>query len=457
MIKKLFSEFNPSNKTTWKEQVEKETKKPVAELNRDVIENTESLDPYYSFEEFDPSSVSELVRAQRKTPGWLNTPDIHINNTKVGNQKLQTAISGGAQALILHLLNNIETDDVSWLLHNIKLTETPVFFKTQQDPLQVFDLVSRDSGYSIKGGIAYDPLAQTMCTSNSPDINYKNLANLCIKSQTMTDFYPLMVEGHAFHNAGATPEQELAFMMGSMALYLDKLTDLDVPAPVALQSIFFSVSIGTNYLAEIAKLRALRMLHRRMVTAYGTNTPSAFIHASTSSLYISDTLPHTNMIRATSAAMSAVIGGCDALTVKPYDVSLNEDNYFSERIARNVSSIVAQESYINRVADPAAGSYYIEKLSQKIADSAWALFLEIEKKGGITVCFDNGFIMDQLETSWKYKSHGLLNGGVMVGVNKYLDSNQKQYHRNPKPDTTETEHRYLKDRNLAKFWYNHQQ
>ena len=451
MANNLFSEFDPTSKSAWKKQVEQEIKKPVAELFKGKNNQYNIPDPYYSFEEFDPENFSELDECQKTFPGWLNTPEIQVSDPVATNEKMHEVLSKGAHALVLDLQNNIKTNDVSRLFHNIRLTDTTVFFKTQQDPLEIFGLISNGSGYTIKGGIANDPVAQWMKTGQLFDHTLKDISSLCKATESMKHFYPIMVEGHVFHNAGATLQQELAFMLATMVFYLDKLTDADTTPSLAFKSIFFSVSVGTGYLPEISKLRALRLLNNRIADAYSIDTTKAFIHASTSSFYNSDTLPHTNMLRATSSAMSAVIGGCDALTVRAFDELISQPNDFSDRIARNVSSVLAHESYINQVADPAAGSYYIEKLSQELAESAWKLFLEVENRGGIIACFENDFIQDRIGTSWKEKVEAMNNGHVMVGVNKYSNKSAEISDLVKTNDYTGT--RLLQTRNLAKFWH----
>ncbi|MCE7041571.1 methylmalonyl-CoA mutase family protein [Dyadobacter sp. CY312] len=449
----LFSEFGPTNKSAWQQQVEQEIKRPVAELNRTTNTSPNELDPYYSHEEFNPENFFELNSCQKKDPGWLNMPEVVVNDPMLANDEIQKSLSGGAQAMLLHLQNNLTINDVSRLLHKVRLTDVPVFFKTPQNPSHLFELISKGSGYAMKGGIADDPVANWMNKGTSFDHSLKEKLSVCKATETMADFYPLMVESHVFHNAGATQQQELAFLVASFVSYLDKLTDNGISPSLALKSVFFSVSVGTDYMTEISKMRALRLLHKRITDAYGVNAAKPFIHASSSSFYYADTLPHTNMLRATSSAMSAVIGGCDALTVTPYDNLLRERTDFSARIARNVSSIIAHESYINQVSDPAAGSYFIEKKSNELAESAWQLFLDVERRGGIIASFENGFIQDEIDKSWHQKLEAMRNGSVMVGVNKYSNESPEIIALTKSEDHNETGIRVLPNRNLAKTWH----
>lgn len=453
MDKKLFSDFLPSDKLIWQEQVKKEIKKPASELNKDSRGTIRKTEPYYSSEEFETGHFELLHQYQKSIPGWLNMPEIKPTEYISANQKIHQAISSGAQAIFINAEAQILSPrDVSKLLHNVRTTEIPVFIKTGQNPNDIFNLLEKDSGYSIKGGIAHDYVASWMANLQPFDQTFKDIASLFKRTESMKHFYPLMVETHIFHNAGATPEQELAYLIGSLVFYLDKLTDTGISADLILKNIFFSVSVGTEYLTEIAKLRAARLLVGRIADAYGANHQTPFFHAKISNLYMANTLPHTNLLRTTSAAMSAVMGGCDALTIPAYDESFSTPSDFSDRIAQNISSILSNESYINQVADPAAGSYYIDQLSQDLADSAWSLFLDLENRGGLIACFESGYIQDEIDKSWQNKMQALEHGYDMVGVNKYQDKITPPL--TPESVVLEEEFRNLPNRNLSTYWNN---
>jgi methylmalonyl-CoA mutase len=130
--------------------------------------------------------------------------------------------------------------------------------------------------------------------------------------------------------------------------------------------------------------------------------------------------PYTNMLRATTEAMSAVMGGCDALTVLAYDSIIGEQSSeLGERIARNVSILMREEAHLDKTIDPSAGSYYIENLTYQLFVQAWKLFQEVEIMGGITAAFEKGFIKDEINQSYEAKVKNLQNGKVMVGVNRF--------------------------------------
>ena len=273
----------------------------------------------------------------------------------------------------------------------------------------------------------------------------------------MKEFRPVMIDGNRYHNAGADTVQELAFVVSATVCYMDMLTDEGISALPAFNRFLFSVPIGPDYLTQIAKLRALRSLLGKVAAAYSlpAELASPFIQARTSSFYHSAVLPHTNMIRASSEAMSAVIGGGNALTIDHYVKNTDPDDSFPGRIASNVSSLLRYEGYLGDIADPAAGSYLIENMSLKIADAAWVLFLEMEKKGGIIPCFESGFIQDKLDLTYKQKLAALHSGRVVIGVNKYQFKTDVEATASP-TETTEEKTvqglRLLTDRNLAAAW-----
>lgn len=422
MSKLHFSEFNSSPKETWKKQAEKELGENKTKIGSWEIASDLFVDPYYTAEAVDNEQIADLQNVQKKIPGWLNIPFISFDNAWATNAKIKSSLESGADAVILDLKeNDLIKSELSKTLHGIRISETPIFFSTEINSEKLFEEISRGAGYYLKGGIYNDPLANWMRTGNDFEEAQKNIGNVLEKTKMMREFRPLMIESHVFHNAGANVVQELAFLLSSTVHYLDKLTDAGTSPLHALNRFFYSVSIGTEYLTEIAKLRALRSLYRKISRAYQIPDElcNVFIHTQTSSFYDSRYSSENNLIRNTSEAMSAVIGGCDGLTVHPFDNASNKSPEFSERVARNISSLLENESYLSAVADPSAGSYQLDMMSLKIADAAWKLFLQTEEKGGLISCFQNGFIQSEIENSWQKKMVDFNDGKIMVGVNKF--------------------------------------
>jgi methylmalonyl-CoA mutase len=247
-------------------------------------------------------------------------------------------------------------------------------------------------------------------------------------------FRTIAVDGTTYHNAGATATQELAFTLARLADVIDALTGPGESAPgeptpgeptpgtsseQAMARTVIRMAVGTSYFMEIAKFRALRVLLARFLSAYGVQEATYTVHAITSAFYDAKATPYTNMLRATTEAMAAVLGGCDVLTVRPYDAVFGLETDFSQRIARNIATLLRDESYLDKVADPAAGSYYIDTLTAQLTEAAWTLFLELEQMGGLAKASEAGYVQQVLDAAYQTKIEAVREGRVLVGVTKF--------------------------------------
>jgi len=187
---------------------------------------------------------------------------------------------------------------------------------------------------------------------------------------------------------------------------------------------------------EIAKFRAARLLWAKIVEAYDPNSKVIMnIHAETISWNMTVYDSFVNILRSTSEAMSAGIAGIDSMTVIPYNSIYEPANKLSERIARNTQIILQEESYMDKVIDPSAGSYYIESLTDAIISEGWKLFCEVESKGGYIAAFKSGFVQSRIkEVAQKRELNIATRREVLLGTNQYPDWNEK---RNSAPLTEE--------------------
>ena len=433
----LFSNLFPdADKTAWLTQVQKELKSENAyDSLRWKTDEGFVLEPYYTADELNGLPLDTVQAAQKSTAGWLNTPEYRITDEKADNALLRSALTQGADALILNL--PASSVNVSQLLNGIKLSDTPVFFRLTTDQTDFIRLLKTVAPYQLKGGLL----------ANGRDIT-PDVTRLTIDS---SQFRTVCVSSQAFHNAGATATQELAFTLSSLVDTYDKLTETGLTLAQLVPKTMLSISVGTSYFPEIAKLRALRVLVVRLLTAYEFSAViSPFIHAQTSTFYDATVTPYTNLIRATTEAMAAVIGGCDVLTVHPYDTVLNQptgspNRNFADSIARNVSLLLKEESYLNKVADPAGGSYYVENLTYQFVETAWRLFLDVEKRGGLTKALADGFVQQEIERSYQAKVAAVRTGKVLVGVTRFR-SDELSDQPNPASGATMS---LLPDRRLA--------
>ncbi len=375
------------------------------------------LEPYYTTDALTGLPLELIQSAQRSDAGWLNAPERAVQDAAQANASLRQALDGGADALMLTLPDQFDQTQLSRLLKDIKLSETPVFFQTDQ-PGVLLNALRSVAPYQWRGGLLSDPIAQYVRTAIIPEgFQTADATQLAVNAPR---FRTICASSHVFHNAGATATQELAFLLSNLTDQYDALTDAGLPVSDLVSRTILSVSVGTSYFLEIAKLRALRVSWFRLLGYYKqASVPAPYIHAQTSTFYDAKATPNTNLLRSTTEAMAAVIGGADVLTVHPFDAVLGAPSAFSQRIARNVSVLLKVESYLDKVADPSAGSYYVETMTHQLVEGAWSLFLMVEQQGGLLAGLASGWVSEQIEQAWQAKIEAIRQGRVLVGVTKF--------------------------------------
>ena len=233
-------------------------------------------------------------------------------------------------------------------------------------------------------------------------------------------FAATAIRADALHDSGAHAIQELAYALAEGVERLQTLAH-SVGVDKAAGEIEFVYAVGSNYFFEIAKLRAARMLWAQAVAAFGPENPASCgvrLNVRTSRLNKSVYDRYTNLLRVTTEAMSAVIGGCDALSVEPFG--------FSPHLALSVQRVLREEAHLDAVADPAGGSYYIEALTDALARDAWKLFQSVEARGGYAMALEDGSIDKALaETRATRRKAVSSRRRTLVGVNNYPNLNEK--------------------------------
>jgi methylmalonyl-CoA mutase len=242
-------------------------------------------------------------------------------------------------------------------------------------------------------------------------------------AQHMPRFNSISISGYHMQEAGATAVQELAFTIADGLEYVRYAVDrgLDIDRFAGRLSFFFA--IGMNFFMEVAKLRAARLLWHRVVSQFDPKDPrSAMLrtHCQTSGVSLTEQDPYNNVVRTAVEAMAAVLGGTQSLHTNSFDEALGLPTDFSARIARNTQLILSEETGIPQVVDPLAGSYYVEALTQQLADEAWSLIEEVEALGGMTKAVASGMPKLRIEESAARRQARIDRGDeVIVGVNKY--------------------------------------
>lgn len=428
MKNQLFQEFISHTNTEWKQQVIKDLKgKEFNEQLTWIIDEKIQIKSYFDADEVGELPLESIQQSQnqRFTKTWSNREILRYKSEKETNELIISLLESGTDSFLVDFSGVCDLEfEINKLLRDIKISDTPFFFKVENNALNLVNALQIIAPYHWKGGIDNDILGRYFLSGIYDESQWNEMGSVLGIVQNFASFKTLIINGNLFHNSGANVEQELAFTLASAIEGVGKMSEQNIALPVIIQKLEFAISVGTNYFVEIAKIRALKFLWRKiLVDGYGLNEqeiPPIAVHCTTSSFYNSSISPHTNMLRATTEAMSAVIGGCDSLSIRGFDETYQESNDFSRRISRNISTILKEESYFDKVIDPSAGSYFIENLTFEIAKNAFKLLQDVENKGGIVEAFKQNFIQDEIKSNFEKMQNDLLsNEKIMVGVNKF--------------------------------------
>ncbi|MCB2211890.1 acyl-CoA mutase large subunit family protein [bacterium] len=284
------------------------------------------------------------------------------------------------------------------------------------------------------GSAGMDPLAGLLEYGSIPIPIKWAYGELSILTQWAVENTPglktISIYGHPYRDAGADAATELAAAMSTAVEALYQMETRNIPVEVSAGRVLFGFTTGNDFFMEIAKLRAARIMWSRIVEAAGgseTAARSVHIHARTSTHRLTTLDPYTNMLRGTTEAFAAVLGGCDSLHVAPFDAALTQvPSDLARRIARNTQLILKEETHAAAVIDPAGGSYYIEALTNELAEAAWKKFQQLEEDGGVLAVIKQGKLQREIEDLNKKRTADLgTRKDVLVGVNRYPNSSEK--------------------------------
>ncbi|MDR1648109.1 MAG: methylmalonyl-CoA mutase [Zoogloeaceae bacterium] len=280
---------------------------------------------------------------------------------------------------------------------------------------------------ALSGTIQNDILKEFMVRNTyiyPPEPSMKIIADIfAYTAKNMPKFNSISISGYHIQEAGANQAIELAFTLADGMEYVRTgiAAGMDVDTFAGRLSFFWG--IGMNFYLEIAKMRAARLLWHRIMSGFNPKSAKSLMlrtHSQTSGWSLTEQDPYNNVVRTTIEALAAVFGGTQSLHTNSLDEAIALPTEFSARIARNTQIIIQEETHITSVVDPWAGSYMMEKLTQDMADKAWATIQEIEAMGGMTKAVESGWAKLQVETCAADKQARIDSGkDVIVGVNKY--------------------------------------
>jgi methylmalonyl-CoA mutase len=412
-MQKLFSEFSPSTKNQWKEQVVKDLK--GIDFNQLVwkTHNGFTVDPFYTAEDIQSPAGPLFSHSY-----WDMCEQITVTDEKEANERALKALQNGASGVSFYIHKKINT---AVLIKNISLEHIYSQFFISNDALHVLNDLEEFYGkinphdHKIKCFVNIDPLSMYAFYGEWHDDEKKDLSIL-------KSLGHIPVNVSLYEEAGASTVNELAIGLAHANEYLNYLSaQNDLQTKKAFHFIF---SVAPDFFTEVAKFRAWRKLVALLQEQYNINIP-VHIHAQTAEIDKSRLDPYNNMLRTTTEAMSAVIGGADSVCVLPYNEVYEKATAFSSRIALNQQHILKNESYLDKVVDISAGSYYIESITDSIAKKAWEQFKAIENKGGYINCLKNNFIQELIsEGANNLRQELQENKLILVGVNKYRNEKE---------------------------------
>lgn len=436
----LFHEFPPISSSEWKEKINADLK--GADFEKKLVWKTEEglkVQPYYRQEDLEKLSVNTAPGAfpfvrgnEAEYNNWQIIQQINSPSLENANKRAVQAVERGAEGLSFRIDQVNNAEDLAFLLKNIDLTETDLHFHSANTYSILADLLRKeferqniDAG-KVSGSFNFDSFGYYLLNGdfyNSHDDNMNELVCLLdLMKKDLPNFRLININGQHFANAGAHAAQELAFSLASAVEYISQLTEKGCEVENILPRMRMSLSMGPSYFMEIAKFRAVRLLWANISKQYTQKAELQKIRVhGVSSLYNKTVYDlYNNMLRNTTEAMSAAIGGVDEITVLPHDFVLGGESEFGDRIARNVQLLLKEESHFDKVADPSAGSYYIENLTKMLAEEAWAEFLKVEEQGGFLKAMTDGFIKSEIENT-RTQREKLISSRrkVYVGINNY--------------------------------------
>jgi methylmalonyl-CoA mutase len=414
MATNLFEDLEPISSKQWKQKIQFELK--GADYNETLIWNSPEdikVKPFYHQDEF-----TKAAAIKTKVSEFKICQNIFVFDIEKSVERALDTLKRGAESLRF----TIENDSIAIekLLEKLPIENVSIYFNFKFFSI---DFVKKINAIvQQKKAIAYynlDPIGQLAKDGNwftTKDKN--NFDSLNLLSTAIPDSSIISINATLYQNAGANMVQQLAYGLAHANEYFNRI-------PVISQAIVFEVNVGTNYFFEIAKLRAMRLLFNLVAKEYNHNLECHLLVSPTKrNKTIYDY--NINMLRTTTECMSAIIGGANAIANLPYDSLYHKDNEFGDRIARNQLLILKNESYFDKVNNPADGSYYIETLTTQLAEKALVLFKDIEASGGFLKQLNEGIIKRKIQESAD-KEQELFDSGkeILLGTNKYPNKDDR--------------------------------
>ncbi len=439
---KLFDQFPGVSYEEWRAKVEADLK--GADFNKKLVWRTNegfNVEPIYRAEDIAGLKTTDslpgeypYVRGTRSNNDWLTRQEIIAETPAEANKTALDVLTKGVNSLGFKVAEpTVET--LETLLDGIDLAKVEVNFDCC--PCKALDLANALVAYlqkhnatkTFKGSIGFNPLRKALRHGAQIKAEaVENAKKLIEAVKEVPGVKVIAVDSVLFCNGGAFIFQELGYALAWGAQWLTALTDAGLGIDEVASRIKFNMGVSSNYFMELAKFRAARMLWAQIVEQYkpaSADSAKMHVHAATSQFNQTIYDAHVNLLRSQTEAMSAALAGVDSITVVPFDTPYKTPDTFSERIARNQQFLLKEESHLDKVVDPAGGSYYVETLTVSIANEAWKLFLEVEEKGGFFAEVDNGDVQKAVNASCEKRHTDVARRKeILLGTNQYPNINE---------------------------------
>lgn len=436
---KLFSEFAPVSTEEWMAKITADLK--GVPFEKKLVWKTGegfNVNPFYRAEDIEGLKTTEslpgefpYVRGTKKDNDWKVRQNIEVCCFKGANEKALDLLTKGVTSLGFIIKGDeVNEENIATLLEGICPASVELNFNTcnckAEKLIGILADYFKGKGVDAEkcyGSVNYDAFKKPLVKGKENSEWVEGAAAVLKAGQALSNYRVLAVNAFLFNNAGAYISQELGYALAWGNELMAKLTEAGFTADEVAKKIKFNLGISSNYFMEIAKFRAARWLWAEIVAAYKPACECAckmVAHAQTSEWNMTVYDAHVNLLRSQTEAMSAALAGVDSITVRPFDKIYQTPDDFSERIARNQQLLLKEECHLDKVVDPSAGSYYVEVLTNSLADVAWKLFLEVEEKGGFSVAVNAGEIQNAVNASNVARKKAVATRReILLGSNQY--------------------------------------
>ncbi len=439
---KLFDMFEPTSTEAWKAKIIADLK--GADFDKKLVWRTNegfNVQPFYRLEDIKDLPTTNTYPGQFPfVRGTRDNNDWRIRQSFCGsvsemNAEARHAIDRGCDSVGFKLQGEVNASDIDALLADIDIKKIEVNIDccprraVEVAKLLVAYIQGKDAANDFRGSLSFNPFKRLL--RHGLDFNGDIAAVACELLDVVKpveNLRCLAVDSVMFCNAGAFITQELGYAMAWGAEWMTMLTEAGRCADEVARRIKFNMGISSNYFMEIAKFRAARMLWAEIVRAYKADDESAKMHAHATTSQFNQTIydAHVNLLRSMTETMSAALACVDSIETLPFDLQYKKPDEFSERIARNQQLLLREESHLNKVVDPAGGSYYIETLTVSIADAAWKIFNRVEDEGGFLASARRGDVQKDINTSGVKRHVDVARRKEnLLGTNQFPNFNEK--------------------------------